>query len=277
MNKKQQQPARLAVFGNPIEHSLSPEIHRLFGAQSGIALNYERVLVPPGEFVATAQAFLVDGLGFNITLPCKHDAFDFATELSNTASLARAVNTIHKTADGKIFGDNTDGLGLIRDMTGNLGWEIEGRQILLVGAGGAASGVLPMLLAENPAQMHVYNRTFDKARELTARFSTAGNVTAVAAADLYEGYDLVINSTSAGLAGEGVDLPDHIVDSHTRCYDMIYDRQDTVFNAWCRDQAGCEVADGLGMLVEQAGLAFQRWFAQRVETSSVIKEIRSAM
>ena len=277
MNKKKRQPARLAVFGNPVEHSLSPGIHGLFAAQSGIELTYERVLVPAGKFVAVANEFLRDGLGFNITVPCKHEAFAYATELSEAASIARAVNTIHKMPDGRIMGDNTDGRGLVRDLTGNLGWEIQDRQVLLIGAGGAASGVLPSLLAENPARVHVYNRTIDKAKQLESRFSNDGLVSAVTTADLFEGYDLVINGTSAGLAGERIDLPDHIVDGDTRCYDMIYSRDDTIFNNWCREQAGCEVADGLGMLVEQAGLSFQRWFQQRVETSSVIREIRATM
>ncbi|MFT7221090.1 MAG: shikimate dehydrogenase [Candidatus Azotimanducaceae bacterium] len=272
-----QKVARLAVFGNPIAHSLSPEIHRQFATQSGVRLEYERILVPEGKFAATADAFLAEGKGFNITVPCKIDAYGYAKELSAAASDAQAVNTISLNSEGKVFGDNTDGQGLLRDITANLGWQVEGRHILLLGAGGAASGVLPSLLAAGPTSVHVYNRTHKKAVDLVKRFKQRGNVVAVKQADFFEGYDLVINGTSAGLAGGSVDLPGDIIDSETRCYDMIYGADTTVFNAWCLDQADCVVADGLGMLVEQAALAFKLWFDQRVETFTVINEIRSSI
>ncbi len=157
---------QLAVFGNPIAHSRSPEIHALFAEQAGVDIQYDKVLVPTGEFVSTAEAFLTTGHGFNITLPCKRDAWQFVDSLSHAAQAAEAVNTISRTTDGKLQGDNTDGGGIVRDITQNLNWSLKGQQVLVLGAGGAVSGVLSNLLAEKPASLHLTNRTHEKAQAL---------------------------------------------------------------------------------------------------------------
>ncbi|MCG8434714.1 MAG: shikimate dehydrogenase, partial [Gammaproteobacteria bacterium] len=240
--------SRLAVLGRPVEHSRSPEIHRQFADQTGIDLDYRKVLVPEGEFVRVAREFLLEGLGFNVTLPCKQDAFEFVDMTSGAARVARAVNTVIKQ-DGVVAGDNTDGPGLVRDISCNLGWPIEGGKVLILGAGGAVSGILGSLLDEAPGEIHLFNRTADKAVALADRFGDP-RLKAVGKASLDECYPLVINGTSAGLLGESLDLPETIIGRASRCYDMTYAPGVTRFNRWCSEVAGCETSDGLGMLVE---------------------------
>ena len=266
--------ARLAVFGNPVEHSRSPEIHTAFGRMCGIDLVYEKVLVPEGGFVRTARNFMETGTGFNITVPCKPDAFDFVDRLSEKALNAQAVNTVSIAANGELVGDTTDGGGLIRDITKNLGWGLEDQQVLIIGAGGAVSSVLADVIAENPALIHLCNRTHERAVDLVSRFGET--FSAVPIADLSEGYDVVINGTSAGLSDQDIAVPGRIVADHSRCYDMVYGPGVTRFNQWCLAQAECTVSDGLGMLVEQAALAFKIWFGQEVETAPVIKGLRAS-
>lgn len=268
--------ARLAVMGNPVEHSLSPDIHQQFGEMTGIELSYEKILVPEGKFSAVAAEFMQSGTGFNITVPCKHDAWQFVDEASDKANLARAANTVSRAENGRLMGNTTDGGGLIRDITGNLDWGIAGRRVLVIGAGGAVSGVLSDLLAEDPVCIHLYNRTTSKAAELGERFDDH-RLSAAIAGDLETGYDLVINGTSAGLSGDDVDLPGKIISDDTRCYDMIYGPGITRFNSWCRDRAACEVSDGLGMLVEQAALAFEIWFGVLPSTAPVIESMRASL
>lgn len=263
---------KLAVFGRPVEHSMSPRIHQQFAAQAGLKISYERVLVPEGAFNRIADDFLADGLGFNVTVPCKGDAYLYASQRSDSAEKARAVNTI-SVRNGIVRGDNTDGPGLVTDLARNLGWELEGKRVLVLGAGGAVSGVLPDLLAENPQQAHLHNRTHEKAMALAARFGDA-RLEAKTAAGLGSGYDLVINGTSAGLSGGVPALPPRVVGDGSRCYDMAYGAGKTDFVAWCLQQADCEAADGLGMLVEQAALSFRIWFGKAVETRPVIARVR---
>lgn len=269
---------KLGVLGNPVAHSRSPDIHQQFAAAADISLSYEKVLVPDGTFTTVANEFLDSGFGFNITLPCKRDAWQFVDEASERANQAEAVNTISLTADGKRRGDNTDGPGLVNDLVKNLGWPIKDRKILVIGAGGAVSGVLASLLAEAPGVLHVTNRTHDKAQNLEQKFTGA---TAVAIDHLQESYDLVINGTSAGLSRQDLEIPGSIITVNTRCYDMIYGPGTTRFNQWCQKQAECDVADGLGMLVEQAALAFMIWFGGQVDiapdTKSVIDTIRNTL
>ena len=272
-------PTRLAVFGRPVAHSRSPDIHAMFAAQAGIMLNYERVLVPEGEFSRLATEFLQTGTGFNITLPCKHEAYRFASEKSLSAHNALAVNTISIDGAGVIRGDNTDGQGLVRDLTHNLGWQIQGCKLLVLGAGGAVSGVLADLLGEEPLAIHLHNRTHEKAQALVARIGDE-RLSALCLDELESGYDLVINGTSMGLPGapEGqMNLPPGIVVDGSCCYDMVYGRKATLFNRWCMQQAACVTADGLGMLVEQAALAFDIWFNRRVQTRPVLHALREAL
>lgn len=268
--------ARLAVFGNPIEHSRSPAIHEAFGAMAGIDLVYEKVLVPEGKFNDLAAAFMEGGTGFNITVPYKETAWKFVDYSSEKADLAQAVNTISRDGNGKVVGDNTDGAGLIKDLLSNLGWVLESKKLLVLGAGGAVSGVLGDLLDAGPCSVDLWNRTQEKAQELELRFDDP-RLRSVETDGLSEGYDLIINGTSAGLSGQMVALPSRIVADHTRCYDMIYGETTTSFNSWCLEQANCQVADGLGMLVEQAALAFMIWFDSEVETASVISRLRASL
>jgi len=267
---------RLGVLGNPVAHSRSPEIHQQFAAAMGISLSYEKVFVSDGTFTSVANDFLDSGFGFNITLPCKRDAWQFVDEASEGANQAEAVNTVSRTIDGKLRGDNTDGPGLVNDLLQNLGWPVYDSKILVIGAGGAVSGVLASLLAEGPGVLHVTNRTPTKAQQLEKKFPGA---TAVAIERLQESYDLVINGTSAGLSHQDLEIPGSVITGNTRCYDMIYGSGITRFNQWCQKQAECDVADGLGMLVEQAALAFMIWFGGQVntapDTQSVINTIRN--
>lgn len=267
--------ARLAVLGRPVQHSRSPDIHAQFARQTGIELDYGKILVPEGDFDRIASAFLEDGLGFNVTVPCKHEAFDFVDETTGPAEAAQAVNTVFRK-NGTVFGANTDGPGLVTDITRNLEWVLAGTSILILGAGGAVSGVLGSLLDENPAEIHLYNRTREKATRLAERFADR-RLKAVDKKDLAAGYPVVINGTSAGLAGESMDLPPHIVGDGSHCYDMIYGAGATIFNRWCLEQAACTTADGLGMLVEQAALSFGIWFDRAVDTEAVIASLRAEL
>ncbi len=267
--------ARLGVFGRPVAHSRSPEIHQLFAAQTGIPLSYEKILVPEGQFNRLATAFLQTGRGFNITAPCKQEAFEFAGQCSPAAQAAGAVNTISINAAGLIRGDNTDGPGLVRDMTRNLGWQLQGRKLLVLGAGGAVSGVLAALLDEQPGEIHLHNRTHARAAVLAQKIGDA-RLSAPPAPDT--AYDIVINGRSG--AGGLSDLG-NIIHGGSCCYDMTYHltgtHDMTPFNRWCLEQADCVTADGLGMLVEQAALAFTIWFGQEVRTALSTVPVISAL
>ena len=268
---------RLAVLGNPIDHSRSPEIHRAFSQQAGIDLSYERIKVADGEFNRVAENLLAQGYtGFNVTVPCKGDAYRFPGHCSASATRSEAVNTIRVGDDAQILGDNTDGRGLVRDLTENLGWNIHNQRVLLLGAGGAARGVLWDLLQASPEFVHLHNRTASKASAIVNN-SQDKRLICVAEDELQEGYDLIINATSAGLQGRLPILPDRILSTQSRCYDMSYGPGITSFNNWCRRTSGCEISDGLGMLVEQAALSFFLWFSKEVKTSSVISSLRSRL
>lgn len=269
-------PARLAVFGRPIAHSRSPEIHQMFAAQFGISLTYEKMLVPEGEFKRLAEEFLVSGTGFNVTVPLKHEAFAFCQVTSDAARLARAVNTVYRK-DGVICGDNTDGPGLVRDLTENLKWNLAGKRILVLGAGGAVSGVIPALIKAGPELIHIFNRTQAKAQELVARHAEP-IIRAVSLTSLDAGYDVIINGTSAGLHNQSLEIPENILAGQSCCYDMVYGKAKTNFLQWCENhQASCRTADGLGMLVEQAASAFEIWFGQKPATAPVIAKLRQGL
>ena len=265
---------RLAVFGNPVAHSRSPQIHAMFAAQCGISVDYQRVLVPPGMFFKSASEFLDQGgTGFNITMPFKHDAFQFAQRHSKSAMLAEAVNTISVKDDGTIVGDNTDGPGLVRDIQMNLGWTLENQRVLIVGAGGAIRGVIRDLMACNPEQVHIFNRTRSKAEDIAEKVNDA-RLKSVITGGLVEGYDLIINGTSAGLRGNALSLPSSIITGNTRCYDLSYAAGLTSFLTWCSENGCMALSDGLGMLVEQAAKSFNIWFGEPVSTGSVIAALR---
>jgi shikimate dehydrogenase len=262
-----------AVIGNPVAHSKSPLIHTAFARQTGQDLVYGRLLAPEGAFVATANAFRArGGRGLNVTLPFKGEAFRFATELSERARAAQAVNTL-KFEGGAIIADNTDGVGLVNDLVGNLGCAIAGRHILLLGAGGAARGVIEPLLQQQPAQLVLANRSLEKAQLLAQSFRGAFEACAYAALAGRQ-FDLVVNATSASLAGLVPPLPPQIFARGALAYDMMYSEGETPFLAFARGEGAALLADGLGMLVEQAAESFFIWRGLRPDTGAVLKLLR---
>ena len=264
-----------AVFGNPINHSKSPVIHRQFAEQTGQDLHYAKQLVAADEFVTTAQAFFVQGgKGLNITVPFKIEAFQFAQQLTPRAQRAGAVNTLAMQSDGTILGDNTDGIGMVHDMH-NLGWELQGKRILVLGAGGAVRGIMQPVLAEHPAQVVIANRTISKAEELAAHFHDLGDVQARSFDQLAdESFDVVINGTSASLSGDLPPLPANILNENACCYDLMYSAEPTVFMHWAQQNGAAKIADGLGMLIGQAAEAFYLWRHIRPEVVPVIMALR---
>lgn len=264
-----------AVFGNPIAHSKSPVIHAAFARQTGQNMDYKAILTPMDGFRESVRAFQAEGgAGGNVTVPFKEQAFDLADERTTRAQAAGAVNTL-KFEGNMILGDNTDGVGLVRDLTANLGVLLKGQRVLLMGAGGAARGVVLPLLEEGPAELFIVNRTAAKATDLARSFADAG--AGVVDGGGYESlagknFDVVINATSASLGGELPPLPDDILAPSAWAYDMMYGRE-TPFTAFARIR-GARVADGLGMLVEQAAEAFHLWRGVRPETGPVIQLLR---
>jgi shikimate dehydrogenase len=270
---------RYAVFGNPIAHSKSPRIHAAFAVQTGQVLTYEALLTPLDGFTnAMAEFKAQGGCGANVTVPFKEQAHALSDRLSTRAAAAGAVNTLKFEADG-VYGDNTDGVGLVNDLTGNLGCDLAGKRILLMGAGGAARGVVLPLLEQGPAELFIVNRTAAKAEELVQHFSDPGFRSAQSRlrgggyADISGGFDLVINATAASLAGDLPPLPAGVFAAGALAYDMMYGR-DTPFLALARG-AGARCADGLGMLVEQAAEAFHLWRGVRPATAPVIAALRA--
>ena len=268
---------RYCVFGNPIAHSKSPNIHRLFAAQTGQALSYEAQLAPLDDFASCARAFFQDGLGSNVTVPFKEDAYRLADTLSERARRAKAVNTLMKLPDGSLLGDNTDGAGLTRDLL-NAGFDLNGKRILILGAGGAVRGILELFLAQRPAQLLIANRTQDKAQQLASEFADLGPIEAVDFTWQGEPLDLIVNGTSASLGGELPPIaPGLIGKDHTLCYDMMYSAQATAFNAWAAAHGAARCLDGLGMLVEQAAESFTLWRGVRPDTAPVLAQLRAEL
>jgi shikimate dehydrogenase len=267
---------RYCVFGNPVAHSKSPAIHALFAAQCGQDLVYEACLAPLDGFPAAVCAFAAaGGRGANVTVPFKEEAFRLCDRLSRRAERAGAVNTL-TFAGGEVAGDNTDGAGLVRDIEANLGFPLAGRRILLLGAGGAARGAIAPLLAGRPAELAIANRTAAKARALAAQFADLAAVDAGNYADFAgRSFDAVINATSASLSGEALPLAAGIFAPGSLAYDMMYGKGDTPFLALAREQGAGRIADGLGMLVEQAAEAFFVWRGMRPATAGVLAELRA--
>jgi shikimate dehydrogenase len=274
-NKRNPPMDHYVVFGNPIGHSKSPLIHRLFAEQTGEQLEYETLLAPLDDFTGAAQAFFRKGSGANVTVPFKEQAFRLADSLTERAQRAGAVNTLRKGLDGRLLGDNTDGAGLVRDLTVNAGVSLQGKRILLLGAGGAVRGALEPLLAEKPAVLMIANRTVEKAEQLAHLFEDLGPVFASGFDWLEEPVDLIINATSASLAGELPPIsPSLIQPGHTVCYDMMYGKEPTPFCRWATEHGAAQSLDGLGMLAEQAAEAFYLWRGVRPDTAPVLAELR---
>ena len=270
---------KYAVFGNPIKQSRSPFIHAEFAKQTGMSLQYRAIRVELDDFERSViDFFKAGGSGLNVTVPFKEQAYQLASRHSARAVRAKACNTLKPDGDG-VYGDNTDGIGLIRDMVANHGWNLRGARVLLLGAGGAARGVMEPLLRESPECLVVANRTLTKAETLAQEFADLGKVWARDLTDLSAelAFDVIINATSAGLKGETPDLPDSLLGDRCCCYDMVYGAEPTAFMRWAAENAAWAVSDGLGMLVEQAAESFYIWHQERPDTASVINHLRGSL
>jgi shikimate dehydrogenase len=273
------EPDEYAVMGNPIAHSKSPQIHTLFAEQTRQNIRYRAIQVDPGGFEqAVGNFFASGGKGLNITVPFKQEAWQLANTLSERAQLAGAVNTLKPLSEGGLFGDNTDGIGLVRDLTHNLGIPLGNKKLLLVGAGGAARGVIAPLLDQQPQQLTIVNRTMDRAHELVQQFANEGNINAKSFSAL-EGkqFDVVINATSASLQGDLPPLATSTIAHAEMVYDMMYGREPTLFLQWAQKNNASRISDGLGMLVEQAAESFFIWRSVKPDTSSVIRQLRVSL
>lgn len=273
----EQRQDRYGVMGNPITHSKSPRIHTLFAQQTGQRLEYTAIHVDLGGFAQAVGNFDASGgKGLNITVPFKQEAFALVDTRSARAERAGAVNTIKFEKHAR-FGDNTDGAGLLNDLTMNQQLDLTDLRILLMGAGGAARGVLAPLLEAHPAQVVIANRTPDKAVELATAFSDLGKVQGCGYHELEdEHFDLVINATAASLQGELPPLPEKLLANGATCYDMMYGKL-TPFMQWAQSHDAQQVLDGLGMLVEQAAESFYVWRGVRPQTAPVIAVLRSEL
>ncbi|NOQ88813.1 MAG: shikimate dehydrogenase [Gammaproteobacteria bacterium] len=268
-----------AVFGNPIKHSKSPLIHQLFAQQTKQSLDYTAQLAETGQFADAVRNFIQhNGKGLNITVPFKEDAWQLATTHSNRARRAGAVNTLKLLDNNELFGDTTDGVGLVNDLIHNHQLTLEDKDILIIGAGGAVRGVLEALLEQQPASLRIANRTAAKAQQLAQDFSDLGNIDGGGLDTIGDrAFDIIINGTSASLQGDLPALPATIFKPGSCSYDMMYAAQKTVFMQWSFDNGAEKVFDGLGMLVEQAAEAFYIWRGIKPETVSVIKQVRDSL
>lgn len=274
---------KYAVVGYPIAHSKSPLIHRLFAEQTDQDISYEAILIDNEE--TTFEWSMADlkqrgYKGINITVPFKLDAFEYADTLSSRAQSAHAVNTFLFDNEGKTHGDNTDGIGLVNDIEQNGQRPFAGQKVLILGAGGAVQGIMEPLLAKSPASVHIANRTAKRAEVLGNRFTTEIPISASGWEDIpcSEGYDIIINGTSASLDNKLPPVCEQVLKSDSLVYDMMYGAEPTIFMQWAKEhQPQCVVMDGLGMLVGQAAEAFYLWRGVRPETAPVITTVREMM
>ncbi|MEM7378526.1 MAG: shikimate dehydrogenase [Pseudomonadota bacterium] len=268
---------RYAVFGNPIAHSRSPFIHQRFAEATAQDMVYTAETAPLDSFAFAAERFFADGgRGCNVTVPFKLDAAALASELTDAAERAGAVNTLIRSARG-LVGDNTDGIGLVRDLVTHCGVALHAARVLVLGAGGAVRGVLQPVLAERPAQVVIANRSADKAEKLAAAFADLGTIEACALDGIpMSNFDVVINGTSSGLSGDVPAIVPRCVQGAVS-YDMVYARAATPFQDWSRAHGARVAFDGLGMLVEQAAESFERWRGVRPDTAAVYSSLRAAL
>ncbi|MBE9516016.1 MAG: shikimate dehydrogenase [Proteobacteria bacterium] len=270
---------RYAVMGHPISHSRSPFIHNEFARQMAMDIEYTAIDVAPGTFNQAVKTFhQLGGKGLNITVPYKQEAWELVDERSHRAELAGAVNTIRCNDDGTLYGDNTDGIGLLRDLTMNLDMSLHQKRILVLGAGGAVRGVLVPLLEQGPKQLVVANRTVSKAVELAQQFGSISPMLGCGFDDLDgQQFDIIINGTAASLGGDIPQIPAAVCKDASHVYDMMYARDPTAFMVWAREQGAESVSDGLGMLVEQAAESFFVWRGVLPDTAPVIAAVRQAL
>ena len=269
-----------AVFGNPINHSKSPQIHTLFAEQTGISLIYQAIEVPQDSFNEYVNTFSnQNGKGLNVTVPFKEEAFSLCHTLTERAKLSGSVNTIWFDDHNNICGDTTDGKGLINDITVNHGLDLNNKTILVLGAGGSVRAILEPLCEQKPEKIIIANRTVSKAKELAKLFSEYADIQACSydsLEDNNQAFDLIINGTSLSLSGKLPDIPATTINNKTSCYDLMYSDTGTVFMNWAKEQGALEVMDGLGMLVEQAAEGFLIWHGVLPETKPVIAALRNS-
>lgn len=271
-----------AVIGNPIAHSKSPWIHTEFAKICDDAVDYKVLEAEPNPeaFIAAVQQFIKAGAnGANVTMPFKEVAWSMADHLTYRAKLAGAVNTLTFTDNGMIFGDNTDGVGLVNDLTVNMKLKLKRNRILILGAGGAVKGVLQPLLEKEPALIHVVNRTVERAEELAEVFSDFGSISAGSYDELPKqgAFDVIINATPANFSGELPPVSPEIFAIESLAYDMSYAAEPTLFEKWCTDNGASKVSNGLGMLVEQAAESFFIWRDRRPVTKKVLADLKKSL
>ena len=263
-------------MGYPVSHSRSPVIHRLFALQTGQDIQYELLQVAPEKLEQAVRQFqATGGKGLNITVPHKRAVCRLCDHLSERASTAGAANTLIFKG-GEIHGDNTDGIGLLRDLAVNLGVNLEGSNILILGAGGATRGIVGPLLEMQPRALVIANRTIDKAEALVERFAGSGPISACRfnIVPVSDPFDLIINATSAGIHGETPPYPEAAVSAHSFCYDLSYGLKPTPFSLWAKKHGAARSVMGWGMLVEQAAESFNLWRGVRPDTAPVLKQMK---
>src|SRR5882672_341764 len=267
-------PDRYAIVGHPVGHSWSPFILGMFSKQTGHAVTYRMLDLPPERFRSGAiEFFTTGGKGLNVTIPHKQAAAELVNQLSPAAERAHAVNTICMKGS-ELVGDNTDGAGLLRDLSQNIGFVLAGKSVLILGAGGATRGILQPLMAANPSVVLIANRTQSKGEALARIFKDLGTVRAVGLDRIPDtAFDLVINATSASLTGDTFPIPKETVSPATLCYDMSYGKGDTPFTAWAKGVGASQAVKGWGMLIEQAAESFQIWRGVRPDTRPVLQAL----
>jgi shikimate dehydrogenase len=268
-------PDRYALVGHPVEHSRSPLIHSLFARQTGQRLTYELIDAPPTDFESAVRDFAAaGGRGLNVTVPHKEAAFQLVDETSEAAAAAGAVNTISLIGN-RLRGDNTDGVGFVRDLTVNQRQTLAGRRIVVLGAGGAARGIVGPLLGAQPREVVIANRTKERALQLLEQFARPRELRAVGFAELAElaPFDVLINTTSAGLKGEAPPFPASLISPASFCYDLVYSLNSTPFVTWARSHDAGRAVQGWGMLIEQAAESFHIWRGVRPDTAPILKQL----
>ncbi len=276
MTTKSIELEQYGVFGNPIEHSKSPSIHAFFAEDTNQSLSYDKFLGDLEQFeTQVSEFFQQGGKGLNVTVPFKERAFAMCDLLSKRAKQAGAVNTLVLGKNGELYGDNTDGVGMVRDICENHGQTLRGKRILVLGAGGAVRGILDPLLNESPTEVIIANRTVSKAQALAEHFNRESTPVIAKSFEEVDGvFDVIINGTSASLGGDLPPLSDSIINTQTWCYDMMYGKEPTVFLEWAI-ALGAKGEDGLGMLVEQAAESFFIWRMKRPKTDKLITKMRN--
>lgn len=268
---------RYGVIGYPVKHSRSPFIHAMFAKQTGQPMSYQMFEIAPEYLATELQRFFAEGgKGLNVTVPHKQAVFELVKYHTPRAELAGAVNTILFTPEGELMGDNTDGVGLLNDLRNHLKFELKDKRILMLGAGGAARGVLAPLLEQQPHELVIANRNVERATALVSEFQNLGTLRGASFAEVEPtAFDLVINATSASLQGDMPEVPDEVIGAHTLCYDMAYGKEDTVFVRWAKQRGARSAVPGWGMLVEQAAESFFLWRGVRPDTTAVLVALQN--